>query len=138
MDFFEEMQQMARELLAPTSQGGFGQGRVVLVRNPPAVANPAGDWEEPGRPSPLREVVGASVSGALPAGQQSQEYGDGVVILSTDLKVLTAVPQEVDWRMDPKGVVLELEIDGKLMTVLRSKGIMAAGIPAAIEFIVRR
>ena len=124
---------MARELLAPDVDGGLGQGSVALVRTTPGTRNPDQSWL-PVVPTVESETLRAVVSGALPSGQQAQEYGDGVTVLSTDLKVLAAAPA-MGWRLGEG--VLSLTIDGRPATIIRVRGIPEAGTAAAVEFIAR-
>ena len=133
MGFYEEMQAMARELLAPDAAGGLGQGTVVLIRTTPGTPNPSEPWV-PVTPTTQSETLRAAVSGALPSGQQAQEFADGVTILSTDVKVIAAIPA-MEWRMGAG--VLSLTIDGRPATIVRARGIPEAGTAAAVEYIAR-
>lgn len=136
MPFYSEMAGMARDLLKPDEQGGLGQGEIVLIRTKPGAVDENEPWK-PVEPTVAQETLSAAASGALPSGQQSVEYGDGVTILSTDIKVIAAVPV-LDWRMtSADGSVLSMTIDGRPMTVVRVRGVPEAGTTSAVEFIVR-
>lgn len=129
MGFYEDMRQVAIDLLAPTDEGGLGQGTIELVRYVPG-AEPANPWDPPAEPSrevtPLdgvargvgRELIGAPV----PGGQ----------VVATDLVVLVA-----PWGGEYKPTDT-LEIDGHSVTVLKVQNIPEAGLTCAIRFIVRR
>jgi hypothetical protein len=44
MPFYEDMQQVARDLLAPDTAGGLGQGAITIVRTTPGTPDPAQPW----------------------------------------------------------------------------------------------
>jgi hypothetical protein len=129
-DFYVEMAQATRELLAPTSEGGLGQGEIALVAyiDGPAPANP---WDPPALPERditlldgaargvAKELIGAPVE-------------NGGQIVATDLQVIVA-----PWggTYQPGQV---LEIDGSPVTILKIDNIPAAGPVCAIRFLVRQ
>lgn len=128
-DFYEQMAAVAAKLLAPTSEGGLGQGDVRSVTYTPAPP-PANSWEPPGDPAPTPIVLKAAVRGV------SEEYigapaNDGSLIVGTDLQVIAA-----PWGGEYEAGA-ELQIDGKSVTVLRVMPIPAAGTVSAVKFIVR-
>ncbi|WP_417548710.1 hypothetical protein, partial [Marinobacter segnicrescens] len=59
-DFYAEMAAMASDLLAPTSQGGLGQGLVKISRK--TVTDPVNSWEQP-TVSWSTQTLRAAVSG---------------------------------------------------------------------------
>jgi hypothetical protein len=126
MSFYDDIAAMAAELLAPEADGGLGQGSVVLIRTTPGTPDPEEPWVAV-VPTTETETLRAVVSGAA-------KFADGVTILATDLRIVAAVPV-MDWRMGSD--VLSLTIDGRPATIVRARGIPAAGTPAAIEFIAR-
>lgn len=128
-DFYDEMRGVAIELLAPTSEGGLGQGSIALVRYAPGAPGPD-PWSPPSLPTrqvtPLngaargvaKELVGAPVE-------------TGGQIVATDKQVIVA-----PWggSYDPGDV---LELDGKPVTVLKIDDIPAVGTVCAVRFVVR-
>ena len=130
MGFYEDMRQVAIDLLAPTDEGGLGQGKIELVRyvdGPP----PANPWDPPAEPS--REVttldgvargVGKELVG-LPVETGGQ-------IVATDLVVLVA-----PWGGE-YGPGWVLEVDRLPVTVLKVENIPAAGLACAVRFVARR
>lgn len=129
-DFYAEMADVVREMLAPTSEGGLGQGTIELVRylGAPAPNNP---WDPPAAQE--REItvldgaargVGKDLIGA--------PVENGGQIVATDLQVIVA-----PWggAYEPTDV---LEIDGSPVTILKVENIPAAGTVCAIRFVVRR
>lgn len=129
-DFYDEMAAMTRELLAPTSGGGLGQGSIALVRyvdGPP----PANPWDPPSEPTtvvtPLdgaargvaKELIGAPVE-------------TGGQIVATDLQVIVS-----PWggAYEPGDV---LNLDDSPVTILKIDNIPAVGTVCAIRFVVRR
>ena len=129
-DFYDEMRQAAIELLAPTDEGGLGQGEIQLVRYTPG-AEPANPWDPPAAPTPVvtplngaargvgKELIGAPVE-------------TGGQIVATDEQVIVA-----PWggAYEPGDV---LEIDATPVTILKIENIPAAGTVCAIRFVVRR
>lgn len=129
-DFYADMRQTAIDLLAPTDDGGLGQGTIELVRlveGPP----PADPWDPPTAPSrevtPLdgaargvgKELIGAPVE-------------TGGQIVATDLQVIVS-----PWggTVEPTQV---LELDGTPVTILKIENIPAVGTVCAIRFVVRQ
>lgn len=129
-DFYDEMAAMAREMLAPTDEGGLGQGTIELVRYVPGV-EPANPWDPPAEPS--REVT--TLDGVA-RGVGKELVGltveTGGQIVATDLVVLVA-----PWGGE-YGPGWVLEVDGLPVTVLRVRNIPEAGITCSIQFVARR
>lgn len=129
-DFYDDMAQASRELLAPTSAGGLGQGKIELVRLVPG-APPVNSWDPPATPTrqvtPLdgaargvgKELIGAPVE-------------TGGQIVASDIVAIVA-----PWggEYDPTDV---LEIDGEPVTVLSVKNIPEAGTVCAVQFVARQ
>ena len=129
LDFYQDMAQMAREVLAPTSEGGLGQGEIELVRYVPGPP-PANPWDPPSQPE--RDVT---VLDGAARGVSKELIGapveNGGQIIATDLQVIVA-----PWGGE-YGPTDTLEIDGAPVTVLRVENIPAAGTVCAIRFLVR-
>jgi hypothetical protein len=129
-DFYDEMADVVREMLAPTSEGGLGQGSIALVRSVEGVA-PTNPWDAPA--APTRQVT--TLDGAA-RGVGKELIGapveTGGQIVATDLQVIVA-----PWggAVDPADV---LEIDGAPVTILKVENIPAAGTVCAVKFVVRR
>ena len=125
--FYAEMAAMARGLLAPEAQGGFGQGTITITRR--TLTSGPNSWDDPTVTETIRTVDGvvrgidAKLVGT-PAGE------GGPVLLASDRMALCAPP--VDYRA---GDVLT--IDGKAVLVLQVEKIPAAGLTAVVRFIVR-
>lgn len=129
-DFYDDMRQTAIDLLAPTSEGGLGQGKIELVRLVPG-APPVNPWDPPAAPTrQVTELDGA----ARGAGKEliGAPVETGGQIVATDLVVIVA-----PWggSYEPADV---LEIDGEPVTVLSIKNIPEAGTVCAIQFVARR
>lgn len=126
-DFYEEMKAMAADLLAPTSEGGLGQGNIVLSRLVDG-APPANPWD-PVDKVPKSETLRGAASG-VKSEMIGMEVG-GTVILATDIQLTCAVP-EMGYEAGDT-----LSIDGKVFHILSVQNIPAAGIASAVRFIVR-
>lgn len=126
-DFYSDLAQMAADLLSPTSQNGLGQGVVTLTRSTPGApgANP---WD-PVTPTKQTETLKAAVRG-VDARLVGTEVG-GAVILASDRQAICAVPVMAYTAGDT------LSVDGKPVHVISVERIPAAGIAAAVKFIIR-
>ena len=125
-DFYEEMADMTRELLAPTSEGGLGQGTIVLSRQSSTPgANP---WDPPTVTAKTETLKGAvrGVSKEL----IGVEVG-GAVIVASDRQAICA-PIEMGYTAGDT-----LIIDGVPVHILAVQNIPAAGVTSAVRFIVR-
>src|SRR5690554_2603942 len=125
-DFYESMRQMAEELLAPTSQGGLGQGSIVLSRQSSVPgANP---WDDPTITSQTEQLRGAvrGVSQEL----IGTEVG-GTIILASDRQAICAPPSMGYTAGDT------LVVDGVPVTIISVQNIPAAGTVSAVRFIIR-
>jgi hypothetical protein len=129
-DIYTRMAATAKRLLAPTSQGGLGQGTIELVRYIEGAA-PANPWDPPATPAREITVLDGAARGV---GKEliGAPVETGGQIVATDLQVIVA----------PWGGVVEpadvLEIDGKPVTILSVKNIPAAGTICAVRFVVRQ
>lgn len=127
-DFYADMAQMASELLAPTNQGGLGQGVIALVRSTPGTPNPNAPWE-PVTPTVTTETLKGAARG-VDSRLVGTEVG-GAVILATDRQVICAPPAMQCHAGDT------LSIDGVPVHVIAVEKIPAAGVTSAVKFIVR-
>jgi hypothetical protein len=129
-DFYASMRQAARDLLAPTDEGGLGQGSIELVRYL-EVATAGDPWDAPAPPE--REIT---VLDGVARGVGKELIGTpietGGQIVATDLQVIVA-----PWggAYEPGDV---LEVNGNPVTVLKVRNIPEAGTVCAIRFVVRR
>jgi hypothetical protein len=129
-DFYDEMRDVVREMLAPTSEGGLGQGTIELVRYIEGPA-PTNSWDPPATPE--REIT---VLDGASRGVGKELIGapveTGGQIVASDLQVVVA-----PWggAVDPADV---LQIDGTPVTILSVRNVPAAGTVCAVKFVVRR
>lgn len=125
-DFYAEMADMARELLAPSNQSGLGQGTIVLSRQ----SSVPGDnpWDPPKIERNTETLRGAvrGVSKEL----VGVEVG-GTIILASDRQAICAPPNMGYTAGDT------LIIDGVPVHILAVQNIPAAGTVSAVRFIVR-
>lgn len=127
-DFYSQMAQMTTDLLAPTSQGGLGQGMLELTRVTPGVPDPDQPWLPV---QPVRQTV--TIRGAvrgIGAELVGTEVG-GTVLVASDRQAICAVPS-IDYTA---GDVLA--VDGVPVHVIAVENIPAAGIRSAVRFIIR-
>lgn len=127
-DFYAEMGKMARELLAPTSAGGLGQGVIKLIHKTDGTPDPSKPWE-PVEPIYTEEVLGGAVRGV---GKEliGKEVGD-VVIIASDRVAICEAPKQPYTAGD------SLLIDGEPVHIISVAKIPEAGITAAVRFIIR-
>lgn len=128
-DFYTEMAQVAREMLAPTSEGGLGQGKIELVRYTEG-ADPTNPWDPPAPPTRTVTTLDGAASGVSKEliGAPVETGGQ---IVATDKQVIVA-----PWggAYEPGDV---LELDGAPVTILKISNIPAVGTVCAIKFVVR-
>lgn len=127
-DFYSELATMARNLLAPTSAGGLGQGSIAIVRTVRGTPDPLEPWK------PVPDVVTKTpIRGAAKGVNQrlvGTEVG-GTIIVATDIEVIS---EAVNINR-AAGEVLHL--DGKPVSIISVSNIPPVGIAAATRFIVR-
>lgn len=124
MGFYDEMQDVATELL-----GEFQQGVVQLVRVTQGASDPATPWE-PGVPTETTYELNATV-GTTYVNNASATYDDGSLILASDVVVTCSVPVVTPMLSD------RVVIDGRAYSVKQVNALPAAGTPAAYKIFVR-
>ncbi len=118
MTFYDEMRDVATDLL-----GEFKQGAVSLKRITKADPDPSTPWI-PGAETVMTYALDATVR------RVAQKYVDGTLIVATDNQVTFAVPAVVPVLVD------RLIIDGAEHVMKDLRPLPAAGTPAAyIAFI---
>lgn len=127
-DFYADMAKMASGLLAPTSQGGLGQGSIVLSHSAPGTPDPSQPWL-PVEPVITTESLRGAVRG-VDKRLVGTEIG-GQVILASDRQAICAVPVMTYTAGDT------LVIDGVPVHIIAVEKIPAAGIASAVKFIIR-
>lgn len=127
-DFYADMAAMARDLLAPTSQGGLGQGEIKLVRRIPGTPNPGRPWELV-EPTTQTEVIRGAVRG-ISKQLVGTEVG-GTVLLASDRQAICEVPSMQYAAGDT------LSVDGVPVHIIAFERIPAAGVPSAVRFTIR-
>ncbi|HSH83588.1 MAG TPA: hypothetical protein VK979_00295 [Guyparkeria sp.] len=126
-DFYSEMATMARDLLAPTSQNGLGQGTITLTRTSPGTPGP-NPWDPV---APVTQTV--TIRGAV-RGISKELVGTevgGTVLLASDRQAICEVPP-IDYTA---GDVLS--VDGVPVHVIAVEKIPAAGVTSAVRFTIR-
>lgn len=126
-DFYSEMAGVAREMLAPTSQGGLGQGVIVLTRKMPGTPGP-NPWD-PVEPVTQSETLSGAVTG-ISQKLVGADFG-GSVVQASDRQAICAVPTLQYQAGDV------LSVDGVPVHILGVQRIPAAGIAAAVKFVIR-
>lgn len=127
-DFYTQMGQVAAELLAPTSQGGLGQGNVVLSRKIPGTPDPDAPWI-PVEPTNQRETLRAAVRGV--SKELVGTEAGSTVIVASDRQAICA-PITMGYTAGDT-----LIVDGVPVHIVAVSNIPAAGITSAIRFIIR-
>lgn len=118
--FYEELQDVASEVLAE-----FKQGTVTLTR--PGTSTPgANPWDPPVTTDSVVHTLDTVVKGV------DAEFVDGTTILASDKQLTAAVPE-----ITPSMETDALAIDGRTVTILRIDAIPGAGTPVAYRFFAR-
>lgn len=126
--FYEEMAEMARDLLAPDAEGGLGQGVITLTHSTPGTPDPDRPWE-PVEPTTQTIVLRGAVRGVSKE-LVGTEVG-GAVLLATDRQAICEVPS-IEYTAGDT-----LTVDGMGMKILAVEKIPAAGTPSAVKFFIR-
>lgn len=147
MGFYDDMRAMARDVLAPESDGGLGQGVITVIRTEQE-AKPD-DWPswEPwtGTITTKTYRIYGAVSGV------AKELVDGTSILASDMMLICAdrmtlietIVGDDDPVASSTDVAFSLavpevvNIDGVPFTTLQRVPIPGAGAKAAHKFIIR-
>lgn len=142
MAFYADMAKMARDLLKPDTQGGLGQGVIALTR---VTYEPGANPWEPVVPSTQTEFLRGAVSGV--AKELIGKESGGTVIMGSDQMVIAATPTmgympgDVLSIYQSSGIEFEDESFwlgySPPVIILSVQNIPAAGIVAAVRFIVR-
>lgn len=124
MGFYDEMQDVASELLAE-----FKQGAVTLTQTTRGSPDPATPWI-PGAPTETTYNLSATV-GAAYVSNASATYDDGTLILASDLIVTCAAPP-----VAPE-MGSTVTIDERGYSIKQITALPAGGTPAAYKIFVR-
>lgn len=127
-DFYEDLADMASELLSPTGSGGLGQGVIQLIRVTQGVVDSDKPWL-PVQPTEQTELLKGAVKG-VSSKLVGTEVGSAV-ILASDREAICAAP-----TMDYQAGDI-LSVDSVRVTVLSVERIPAAGTVSAVKFIIR-
>lgn len=127
-DFYEDMANVTRELLAPTSQGGLGQGNVVLSRKIPGTPDPDAPWL-PVEDTFERETLLAAVRGV--SKELVGTEAGSTVILASDRQAICA-PIAMGYTAGDTLIIDDIPVH-----IVAVQNIPAAGITSAIRFIIR-
>lgn len=127
-DFYQQMSKMASDLLAPTSAGGLGQGKIELVKTTTGAIDPAKPFDTP-TTTTARHLLRGAVRG-IGKEMIGVEVG-GTVLLASDRQAICAVPPVAYTAGD------SLAIDGKPVHVIAVQNIPEAGTVSAVRFIIR-
>ena len=87
MPFYADMAQVARDLLAPDTAGGLGQGKITLVRTTPGTPDPSQPWV-PVTPTVTTEDVNQ-------ISKTKAEYIIAGTIVQTDLAYVIEAPRVI-------------------------------------------
>jgi len=127
-DIYDRGQALTRRLLRPGSQGGMGQGSVVLTRTIKGEVDPDQPWIPP-VDTVESETIRAAVRGVAKE-LVGTEVG-GTVIVASDRQAIAEVPR------GPYTAGDVLSIDGQPVHILSVTNIPAAGTVCAVRFLIR-
>lgn len=127
-DFYSDMAAMTRDLLQPTNSGGLGQGILTISREGAAIPGP-NPWDPVLPGDRIVEKLDGAVRG-VDKRIVGTEVGSAV-LLASDRQAICTVPA-LDFQPGDT-----FAVDGKPVQVIAMEKIPAAGIPAAVRFIIR-
>lgn len=127
-DIYTRGQAITRRLLRPGSQGGMGQGAIILTRTIKGTPDPATPWIPP-VDTDQTELLRAAVRG-VDKRLVGTEMG-GAVLLASDRQAICAVPA-MDYNAGDT-----LVVDGKPVNIIAVENVPAAGFRSAVKFFIR-
>lgn len=127
-DFYADMAKTARDLLAPTSQNGLGQGKLELTRVVPGVVDPSQPWI-PVEPTTTTQPIRGAVRG-ISKQLVGVEVG-GIVLMASDRVAVCETP------VIPYEAGDVLVVDDVPVMIIAFEKLPAAGIAAAVKFTIR-
>lgn len=127
-DFYSELATMTRDLLAPTSAGGLGQGELKLTRVNPGTPDPLEPWK-PVPPQTTTQTLRGAVRGV--SKELIGTEAGGTIILASDRQAITEVPT---LGYEPGDL---FSVDGQEVFVIRVDNIPAAGVRSAVRWVIR-
>lgn len=127
-DIYTDMAKVAQDLLAPTSQGGLGQGTILLKRIIPGTPDNAQPWV-PVAPQTITQTLRGAVIG-VDTSLVGKSAGDSIILASD--RVATTEAPTIEYKAGDQMVV-----DGKAVQVLSVEKIPAAGTTVAVKWIIR-
>lgn len=127
-DFYSDLATMARDLLAPTSAGGLGQGTLVLTSITPGTPDQVEPWE-PVIPQTTTQTLRGAVKGV--SSKLIGVAAGETVIVATDREAITEVPS-ITYKAGDL-----LSVDGKEVRVLSVQPLPAAGTACAVKWVIR-
>ena len=126
-DLYSRTAAVSARLLAPTSEGGLGQGVVILTRVTPGVPGP-NPWD-PVTPTTQTETLRAAVRG-VDRRLVGTSVGDAV-ILASDRQVICSPPV---LEYQPGDTIA---VDGVPVHMISVENLPAAGTRSAVKFLIR-
>lgn len=133
-DFYDDMAAFAREILAPTSRGGLGQGQVTIHRRALALPDPSAPWEQPqGYRIDEAAVAYAAVN------PNENTLIDGTVI-NTDEMIVTTPAVDLDLVIGRGGASFTLTASDGTFTeapVTKISKIPPIGKLVCVQFVIK-
>ena len=87
MPFYDDMAQVARDLLAPDTAGGLGQGAITLVRTTPGTPDPSQPW--------VPVTLTVTTEDVNQISKTKAEYISAGTIVATDLAYVIEAPRVI-------------------------------------------
>ena len=126
MPFYDDLQQVTRDLLAPDTAGGLGQGAITLVRTTPGTPDPAQPWV-PVTPTVTTEDVNQ-------ISNTKAEYISAGTIVQTDLAYVIEAPRVIQPKPGDTVRVGGVYVGG----VVHSEPFPAHGVTVMVKLWVNR
>lgn len=126
MLFYDDMAQVARDLLAPDTAGGLGQGAITLVRTTPGTPDPAQPWV-PVTPTVTTEDVNQ-------ISKTKAEYISAGTIVQADLAYVIEAPRVIQPKPGDTVQVGGVYVGG----VVHSEPFPAHGVTVLVKLWVNR
>lgn len=133
-EFYEDMAAFAREILAPTSRGGLGQGQVTIHRRALALPDPTAPWEQP---SGYRIDEAVAVDAVVDPNQNTLIDGS---VVNTDELIVTTPALDIDLVIGRDGAAFTLTAaDGSFTAapVTKITRVPPIGRLVCVQFVIK-
>lgn len=131
MGIVDDFRAMAKDLLRPGDQGGFGQTVITLIHTSPIPVRP------PGTPSWYRMTPTVVEEDILAAASGDRRQRPGNANPDGDFNLVMALPERVPYDPETPGT-FTVRMNNLIYNVTSIRKVPEVGVPAAIKLTLKR